>query len=79
MTPEELAILKANIKDAEDAYKRLMTGQSAEEWRDQNGESVKYTRMNRDGLRMYILELKSQLPPADCAKPVWPTPLRPFF
>lgn len=43
------------------AYHRLMTGQSAVEFRDQNGEMVRYSAVNASRLQGYILELKRQL------------------
>ena len=38
-----------------------MTGQSAAEFRDQNGELVRYTPANASRLLAYITSLKAQL------------------
>ncbi len=53
--------LKAQLAEAEAAYHRLMLGQGIAEFRDQNGETVKYTSASASRLRAYILELRSQL------------------
>jgi hypothetical protein len=55
VTPQE------RLQQAEDAYHRLMLGQSVVEVRDSNGESVRYTATNRNALSAYINELKRQL------------------
>ncbi len=53
--------LKVQLAEAEAAYHRLMLGQGVAEFRDQNGETVKYTTASVSRLRSYILELRSQL------------------
>lgn len=53
--------LNANLADAEKAYHALMTGQSVAEFRDQNGELVRYSPANAQRLQGYILSLKMQL------------------
>lgn len=53
--------LKAALQDAEKAYHRLMTGQSAVEFRDQNGETIRYSAISAPRLMGYILDLKRQL------------------
>lgn len=55
------ADLQARLQEAELAYHRLMTGQSAAEFRDQNGELVRYTPANASRLLAYITSLKAQL------------------
>lgn len=53
--------LNTALQDAEQAYHRLMTGQSAVEFRDSNGELVRYSAISANKLLGYILSLKSQL------------------
>jgi hypothetical protein len=53
--------LNAYLADAEKAYHALMTGQSVAEFRDQNGELVRYSPANAQRLQGYILSLKMQL------------------
>lgn len=53
--------LNTALQDAEQAYHRLMTGQSAVEFRDSNGELVRYSAISANRLMGYILSLKSQL------------------
>lgn len=53
--------LEQLLKDAELAYHRLLTGQSVVEFRDQNGETVRYSAVNASRLMGYILDLKRQL------------------
>lgn len=53
--------LNANLAAAEKAYHALMTGQSVAEFRDQNGELVRYTPANAQRLQGYILSLKMAL------------------
>lgn len=55
------AELEARLAAAEDAYHRLMIGTSAVEFRDQNGELVRYTPAQSTKLAAYIMSLKSQL------------------
>lgn len=49
------------LQEAEQALHRLMTGQSAVEFRDSNGESVRYSAISANKLQGYILSLKLQL------------------
>lgn len=53
--------LKTALQDAEQAYHRLMTGQSAVEFRDSNGELVRYSAVSAVRLQGYILQLRQQL------------------
>lgn len=53
--------LNTALQEAEQAYHRLLTGQSAVEFRDSNGELVRYSAVSRQALAGYILQLKSQL------------------
>ncbi|WP_312388160.1 gpW family head-tail joining protein [Stutzerimonas nitrititolerans] len=53
--------LQRQLEEAEQAYHSLMTGQSVAEFRDQNGELIRYTPANASRLLGYIHSLKSQL------------------
>lgn len=53
--------LQACLQEAETAYHQLVTGQSAVEFRDQNGELVRYTPASAVRLASYIQSLKRQL------------------
>lgn len=53
--------LQVLLQEAEQAYHRLMIGTSAVEFRDQNGELVRYSPANAARLRAYIDSLRSQL------------------
>lgn len=63
--------LNVALQEAETAYHRLMTGQSAVEFRDSNGESVRYSAVSATKLMGYILSLKIQL-----GQPVGPMRVR---
>lgn len=49
------------LLDAQQAYHDLMTGTAIVEVRDQNAETVKYSRANKNDLLAYIEWLKGQL------------------
>ena len=49
------------LLDAQQAYHDLMTGAAIVEVRDQNAETVKYSRANKNDLFAYIEWLKGQL------------------
>lgn len=53
--------LQTQLQEAEQAYHNLMTGQSVAEFRDQNGEMVRYSPANASRLLAYITSLKMQL------------------
>jgi hypothetical protein len=53
--------LNERLIEAEDAYHQIMTGQSVVEFRDQNGELVRYSAVNANRLAAYIQSLKIQL------------------
>ena len=61
------------LQEAETAYHRLMTGQAAVEFRDSNGEMVRYSAISANKLNAYILSLKMQLgiPVAIAPMRVW--------
>lgn len=53
--------LEKALEEAETAYHRLMTGQSAVMFKDQNGETVQYSAISAQRLLGYIAQLKMQL------------------
>lgn len=57
----DVAVLRQRLCEAEDAYHSLMTGCRVVEVFDQNGEKVRYDKVNLQDLRNYIDELKRQL------------------
>lgn len=65
-----MADLQAKLKQAEQAYHNLMTGQSARVFVDQNGERIEYTAINARNLQAYINTLKSQIASGGCGLPV---------
>lgn len=50
-----------NLRDAEAAYHKLVTGTMARVIVDQNGERVEYTATNAARLQQYIVQLKREL------------------
>ena len=79
MDPVNLAALKVQIAEAEDAYHGFMCGKQIARFTDQNGETVQYTIGDKSRLYLYIQELKAKLPSTDTGYSGWPTPMRPFF
>lgn len=70
------AELQGYLAEAEAAFRALVTGKSAVEFRDSNGESVRYTTANVRSLKAYIAELKAQIAGYDAClrrplRPVW--------
>lgn len=61
LTDEERAKYQQLLQEAETTYHRLMMGGMAAEFRDQNGESVRYTNANRGDLLKYINYLRGLL------------------
>ncbi|MEL4071762.1 gpW family head-tail joining protein [Ochrobactrum sp. GPK 3] len=55
------AELERQLKEAETAYHRLMTGKSARVLVDQNGERIEYVAANASKLAAYITELERKL------------------
>ena len=51
------------LDEAVAAYHRLMTGGGVYEYRDQNGEVVRYSRIDLPRLATYIQSLRAQLHP----------------
>lgn len=62
--------LQERLEEAENAYHLLMTGQSVAEFRDQNGEVVRYTAASANRLAAYIQSLKIQLGQAPGSAPM---------
>lgn len=56
-----MAVTAAMLQEAETAYHLLLTGQAVASFRDQNGETVTYSRTNIADLRAYIAEIKAAL------------------
>lgn len=53
--------LQDRLTEAENAYHSLMSGQAVVEFRDQNGETVRYQAANAFRLAAYIESLKDQI------------------
>lgn len=58
MTKPTQAELKVLLTEARAAYHKLMTGTALVELRDQNGESVRFSSINRAALYAYIQDLE---------------------
>lgn len=56
-----MAVTQQMLTDAQEAYHALLIGESVAEFRDQNGEIVKYTPANRNALASYIARLEKAL------------------
>ncbi len=56
--------VQERLEEAQTAYHRLMTGTSAREVVDMNGERVTFTAVNKDALYNYIRTLEASLPTA---------------
>lgn len=78
LTDEERTLWTARLTRAEAAYDNLMTGKLAEEFIDQNGEKVRYTKTNAALLAKYIATISALLNPALAAANVQ-RPLRFLF
>jgi gpW len=74
-----MATLSERLIEAEDAYHRLMTGTSAVEIRDSNGEMVRYTPANAYRLSAYIESLKGQIAASANNTPLYSGPMRVFL
>lgn len=73
LTPEQRETLKAQLKEARDAYHALQIGVSARVVVDQNSERVEFTAANRTALYAYIKQLEMQLGEVDpCSMPAGP-------
>lgn len=56
-----MASLSDRIAEAEDAYHRLMKGEAVVEFKDSNGETLRYQPARKADLNAYIQGLKAQL------------------
>jgi hypothetical protein len=61
LTAEETALYTTRLTEAQNALHKLMIGESARVFVDQNGERVEFTSANSTKLRAYIHELKIML------------------
>lgn len=53
--------IQESLAEAKAAYHELMTGRAVAEFRDQNGETVRYQAANARGLAAYILDLENKI------------------
>jgi hypothetical protein len=56
-----MATLSERLTEAEQAYHDLQTGRSVVEFRDQNGEMMRYSQATKGSLFSYITRLQTQL------------------
>lgn len=66
------------LEAARAAYHKLMTGQAAETFVDQNGEQIRFTRMNANSLLSYIQRLEAQIAAGD-STPAMPRAIGVWF
>lgn len=71
-----MATTAEKLEEAQSAYHRLMTGTSAVQIRDSNGDSITYTTANASRLKGYIAELKAEIAGTSACyrkplRPVW--------
>lgn len=69
MTKPTQAEIKALLTEARAAYHKLMTGTALVELRDQNGESVRFSAINRAALYAYIQDLERLLDAPTAVRP----------
>jgi hypothetical protein len=67
LSPAERLIYQGRLDEALSAKHLLLTGKALEQFVDQNGEQVRYTKMTLDGLLTYIKELEDILNPCVAA------------
>lgn len=63
LTEEDRIIYDRRLREAREKRHLLLTGQAVEQYVDQNGEQIRYTKMNLDRLDLYIAELEGLLNP----------------
>ncbi|RID91897.1 phage tail protein [Gemmobacter lutimaris] len=56
-----MAVTMQMLTEAREAYHRLVTGDAVAEFRDQNGELVRYAQANANKLAAYIKSLEDAL------------------
>lgn len=61
------------LQQAEAAYHELMLGRGVAEFRDQNGETVRYSAARKADLYGYIMQLRHELGQSSVVRPgrVW--------
>lgn len=64
MDGAERLVIEGRLLEARTKRHKLLVGDAVEQFVDQNGESVKYTKMNIAALESYIAELEGILNPA---------------
>lgn len=64
------------LTEARAALHRLMTGAAVAEFRDQNGETIRYSQANRNALISYVKWLESEL---GVSGPASSGPMRAWF
>lgn len=64
MTDEERLIYIRQLREAQNKRHALILGEAVEQFVDQNGEQVKYTKANIAKLEEYIEELEGILNPS---------------
>lgn len=70
LTAEETVTYTERLEEAETALHRLMTGNAARVYVDQNGERVEYFKADSAKLRAYIYELKLALGKIEPGRPL---------
>ncbi len=78
LTTEERALWESRLLKAETTYDLIANGKLPEEFIDQNGEKVRYTKTNLRDLAAYIKSIRDLLQPALAAAQA-PRPLRFVF
>lgn len=70
LTTEQKALYTTRLTEAEAALHKLMMGEMARVFVDQNGERVEFTATNAQRLRVYIFELKKLLGKTEITGPM---------
>lgn len=65
-----MATAQERLDDAQAAYDALVSGKAVAEFRDSNGETVRYSKADVSLLRQLILDLKNEI--AGVTKPLGP-------
>lgn len=75
-----MATLQERLSSAETAYDDLLAGKAVAEFRDANGESVRYNRADLKALAAHIQSLRNEIAAAagTSATP-YPGPMRSYF
>lgn len=70
-----MASLTDQLAEAQAAYHDLTIGKAVAEFRDSNGEIVKYSQARKSDLANYIADLKAQITPTTVSR----APMRVFL